>query len=384
MPEPEGRAGARFWAPRAGLCGTLAAILLQACAATGAPPPSPDARVDAPSPLVREAPSALQARERELFEPAAARLSVASLPGWAEEDHAAALRAYQTGCGAAADPPLRTVCWRARSMAAADDLSARRFFEDNFRAERVVPQGILTGYFVPEYEARTARRSPFTAAVLPRPDDLTGAYPDRGTIEAQPPDRALAWMRPEDLFFMQIQGSGVLDFPDGRRLKAVFAASNSRPFVPIGGVLRNRGLLADQQTSAETIRAWLADHRGRDADEIMRLNPRYIFFSLIPDDGADPPGTAGLAMIPGRSIAVDPAEHALGGLYWLDASAPALTGAFPIYRRLALALDTGAAIKGPARVDLYFGRGDAAGAEAGRVRHALGLYQLVPVDQDLR
>jgi membrane-bound lytic murein transglycosylase A len=380
MPEPKGRAGAA--------CAALATILLQACASAGAPSSANAPAFAARSPA-SDYPSAPLPREPEPFAPPPARLNVSSLPGWAGEDHAAALRAFQVGCSSAADTALRTTCWRARSMGPADDLAAAHFFQDNFRAERVAGQGLLTGYFVPEYEARRTRQSPFTAAVLPKPDDLAAAqaggpappYLDRAAIEAEPVDRALAWMRPEDLFFMQIQGSGVLDFPDGRQVKAIFAASNGQPFVPIGGVLRNRGLLADQQTSAETIRAWLADHRGREADEIMRLDPRYIFFSLAPDDGADPPGTAGIAMIPGRSIAVDAAEHPLGGLYWIDASAPALTGAFPVYRRLALALDTGVAIKGPARVDLYFGRGAVAGAEAGRVRHALSLYQLVPIDQ---
>jgi membrane-bound lytic murein transglycosylase A len=110
----------------------------------------------------------------------------------------------------------------------------------------------------------------------------------------------------------------------------------------------------------------------------MRLNPRYVFFRTAPDDGKEPVGSAGVSLPPGRAIAVDPSRHAMGSLYWLDAAAPKLSGAFPTYRRLAVALDTGGAIKGDARADLYMGTGDAAGAEAGRVRHALRLYRLVP------
>ena len=112
----------------------------------------------------------------------------------------------------------------------------------------------------------------------------------------------------------------------------------------------------------------------------MRLNPRYVFFSLAPDDGRQPVGAANVPLPPGRALAVDPAFHPMGELYWIDASAPILNGAFPAYRRLAMALDTGGAIKGDVRADLYLGQGAAAGAEAGRVRHTLRLYRLVPKD----
>jgi membrane-bound lytic murein transglycosylase A len=333
-----------------------------------------------------------------------AGLEVSDLPGWKREDHAAALRAFQTGCGVSRDSALRTLCARVRGLGALDEGAARRFLEDNFRAVKIGDRGLLTAYFAPEYEARAEPDGAFTAPVRPRPADLvmldlgpfdpslTGRkisghvvagrfvpYADRATIEQSPPDEdAAVWMRPEDLFFMQIQGSGVLDLPDGRRLKATFAGSNGKPFVGIASVMRDRGLLADDDTSGDAIRKWLGDHRGPDADAIMRLNPRYVFFNLVPDDGAEPAGAAGAALIPGRALAVDPSRHALGGAYWIDASAPALSGAFPVYQRLAMALDTGGAIKGDVRADLYIGRGPAAGAEAGRVRHVLQLYKLTP------
>jgi membrane-bound lytic murein transglycosylase A len=187
-------------------------------------------------------------------------------------------------------------------------------------------------------------------------------------------------MRPEDLFFLQIQGSGVLTFEDGRRLKAVYAANNGWPFLGIANPMRNRGLLAGDNTSADAIRAWLADHRGPEAQAIMQLDPRYAFFSLAADDGRQPVGTANLPLPAGRALAVDPAYHPMGELLWIDATAPRLNGAFPVYRRLAMALDTGGAIKGEVRADLYLGIGPAAGAEAGRVRHTLRLYRLVPKD----
>ena len=236
----------------------------------------------------------------------------------------------------------------------------------------------------------------FSAPVRPKPDDLVGTgvggkpaqqrggggqlgpYPDRAAIERAGAGPALAWMRPEDLFFLQIQGSGVLTFETGRRAKAVFAATNGKPFQGIANPMRDRGLLPANNTSGEAIRSWLADNRGPRADEIMRLNPRYVFFTLAPDDGRQPVGAAGIPLPPGRSIAVDTGLNALGGLYFIEGVAPTLSGAFPAYRRTVMALDAGGAIKGPVRADLYLGIGSQAGAEAGRVRHTLRMHRLVP------
>src|SRR5690606_24727667 len=123
--------------------------------------------------------------------------------------------------------------------------------------------------------------------------------------------------------------------------------------------------------SGDAIRQWLADNRGPRAQRVMALNPRYVFFNLGPDDGREAVGAAGQPLPAGRAIAVDPTHNALGGLYWIDAEAPKLAGAFPTYRRAVVALDTGGAIKGAVRADLYMGTGPAAGTEAGRVRHNL-------------
>ena len=144
--------------------------------------------------------------------------------------------------------------------------------------------------------------------------------------------------------------------------------------------MRQAGLLADDDTSADAIRGWLAANRGERADQIMALDPRYVFFRLGRDDGGEPAGAAGAPLIAGRTVAVDPASHSLGEMLWIDAGAAALAGAVPTYRRLTVALDTGGAIKGAARADLYLGEGPAAGGEAGRVRHVLRLYRLTPLD----
>jgi len=305
-------------------------------------------------------------------------LRLTDLPGWAADDHAAALAAFRETCHVARDPALAQVCRQARATGPLDRSDSRGFFEANFRAEPSPPAGVLTAYFAPEYAARRDPSAEFSAPVRARPADAALLTADRATLEAIPPDRALAWMRPEELFFLQIQGSGVLTFEDGGRRKALYAANNGHPFVGIANPMRERGLLAGNNTSGDAIRGWLAEHRGPRADEIMRLNPRYAFFSLAPDDGRQPAGAAGVPLPPGRAIAVDLGLHEVGEVFWLDAEAPILTGAFPTYRRLVTALDTGGAIKGQVRADLYLGLGAAAGAEAGRVRHTLRMFKLVP------
>jgi membrane-bound lytic murein transglycosylase A len=358
----------------------LLALILAACAT--ARPPSPVPRP--PSELPSSA-------------------SVTSLPGWAEEDHAAAYRAFVSTCGAATAPAMIEVCSRARAAPDLDRQQARRFFETQFHAQRIEGEGVLTAYFAPEYPARDRPGGAFTAPVRGRPADLIMVdgkvfdraragrqvaarrvggrlepYPDRAAIESTPARRPLAWMRPEELFLLQVQGSGVLDFPDGRRMRASVAATNGRTFVAISNPMRDRGLLAPQDTGAEAIRRWLAANRGPAADAVMRLNPRYVFFNLAPYDGAPPLGAAKVGLPAGHAVAVDSSVHAMGELLWIDADRPSLAGARPQYRRLAIALDVGGAIKGVVRSDLYLGQGEAAGAEAGRVRHVLRLYRLIP------
>jgi membrane-bound lytic murein transglycosylase A len=353
-----------------GLGLVLASLSLAGCVPPHYPisPPPPQPRAYAP-------PSGAPAQQAQ---------RLADLPGWASEDHAAGFRAFQAGCRVTTDPGLYELCREASGLGPLGEEAAKAFLEAHFEARSIEGQGLLTGYFVPEYEARDAPDPPFTAAVRPKPADLPpggGPYVDRATIEASAPGQALAWMRPEDLFFMQVQGSGVLDFPDGHQVKASFAASNGLPFTPIGATLRERGALTNAGSSGPGVRAWLADHRGPEADAVMQLDRRYVFFTVGPDDGLDPVGTAGLPLPAGRAIAVDQSAHALGGLYWIDADAPMLNGASPAYRRLAMALDTGGAIKGPVRADLYIGRGDSAGIEAGHIRHTLRLYELVPAER---
>lgn len=391
-----GRPGARSAAPGRALrlaAIALVAALAAACAGT----------VSAPAPLTPSPPHVRPTPPRPAPVPAppsAAGLSPATLPGWDREDHLAAFRAYVAGCGAARDTAGRAACERARALASGpvSPSDARTFFETGFvvvAAETADGRpGLLTAYFAPEYEARRAPDPEFDTPVLARPDDLVrdgttvsqrqpdgalGPYPDRAAIEAAPPPAApLAWMRAEDLFFMQIQGSGYLTFEDGGHARAAYAADNGQPFTGVARPMADEGLLPRNGTSGEAIMAWLAAHRGPEARAVMDRNARYIFFRLDPDDGGDPQGAAGIPLPARRAIAIDPASWRYGDLVWLSADAGGLPGARSGYEGLVMALDTGSAIRGPVRADLYMGRGDAAGREAGSVRHPLRLWRLIP------
>lgn len=325
------------------------------------------------------------------------------LPGWKTEDPIAALSALMVSCRATKDTDLKAICARAQGLNGADAQTVRAFFEANFRVEPIKGTGLLTGYYSPEYQARQAPDAEFSAPLRARPDDLLildlagldedpaakrqigriqaglfEPYPDRSEIERMGLGDPILWMRPEDLFFLQIQGSGSAQLPDGQRYRLIYEASNGRPFVGIAKTLREHGLLPDNGTSAEAIRQWLSANRGPKADRVMQTNPRYVYFTLGPDDGTEPVGAAAIALIAGRAVAIDPSQHRYGDLLWIDAGAPVLTGSFPLYQRMVSALDTGGAIKGEVRADLYLGRGDAPGLEAGRIRHNLTLYRLRP------
>ncbi len=352
----------------------LAPLWLAGCATQKPVPPKPLAprRIEtAPLPPPTPQPSPARA------------LGIRDLPGWDEDDHLAAFNAYRAGCDVAGPPVARRVCHVAKASTGSSAADARTFFEAHFQPQAFGAEGLLTAYYMPIYEARTSPGGEFTAPVRPRPANLKSVtpYEDRAAIEARNAPDALAWMRPEDLFSLQTQGSGVLKLDRGPPVRAVFDASNGAPYLAISRPMRQRGLLSASNASAEAVHAWLAAHRGVEADSIMQLNRRYVFFRLIADDGGQPTGAAGVRLVPGRALAVDTFAHALGEVFWIDASAPTLSGAFPTYRRLAIALDRGSAIQGQVRADLYIGRGEAAGLEAGRVRHRLRLYRLVPTEQ---
>ena len=400
---PSVRPGPRLFAS-AVLSIALAAVLA-GCVSTpptvrNIPPvvsPNPDTSSDAgprpyPVPTSPSGPSAANSPTR--------------LAGWDSEYFVAAFDAYLRGCAVSRDPAGTRQCARAleiqRTSRPVTPALARTFFETGFSTVAAQTpdgrHGLLTSYFAPEYSASHVRTDEFDMPVLARPLDLertsggvvqrrsdgsTGPYADRAAIEAaaaagSPSAPVLGWMRAEDLFFLQIQGSGYLTFEDGSLSRAAYAADNGLKFVGIARPMEQQGLLPRNGTSGEAIRGWLAAHRGREARSITALNPRYIFFDLQPDDGGNPAGAAGVPLPPRRAIAVDPASWTYGDLVWIDADGGNLNGAHNSYRGLVMALDTGSAIRGLVRADFYMGRGQTAGAEAGTVRHPLRMWRLVP------
>ncbi len=383
---------------------SLAALwLLAACAE--APQTSPGPQI--PTPPAQPTPPANPIGPETSYVPGpnpvpdAMRLS--TLPGWDQTDAFVALEALRSTCAYKKGRQYAEVC---QAMAAQDFESPEQikdFLNTHLQIEAIAGTGTLTGYFVPDYEAVSTPTDEFSQPVRGRPADLVyvpgsqmrprqpgakvaarragGAYVpyySRAEIERQPATTDY-YMRPEDYFFMQIQGSGFLDTPDGKRVYAAYAADNGLPFVGIARTLVDRGIMASGQTSGDAIHTWLAAHRGAEAQDVMNTDARYIFFTISPDQ-TEPDGAAGLPLPPGSAVAVDPAYHDLGDLLWINASVGgnALDDAFPAYQRLVSAMDTGGAIKGNIRADLYIGHGDRAGTEAGKIKHVLTMWKIMP------
>lgn len=333
--------------------------------------------------------------------PASDRLS--ALPGWDKGDAFIALEAVRGTCAYRRGRNYSDVCEALKDQSFESPEEIKAWLLANFKIERVSGEGLLTAYFVPEYASSLTPSVEFSQPVRLRPDDhvliegskmmppQSGAkvaarkvgdqyvpYYTRAEIEAQPAPMSRYYMRPEDYFFMQLQGSGYLTLEDGTRVMAAYAADNGHPFVGIAKVMVERGILAKDQSSGDNIRKWLADNRGPVAQEMMNQNPRYAFF-VIDTTRLEPLGAAAVPLPSGAAIAVDPAHHQYGDLYWIDADAGTLKNSFPVYQRMVSALDTGGAIKGKVRADLYIGHGDRAGLEAGRVKHTLRMWRIVPV-----
>jgi membrane-bound lytic murein transglycosylase A len=194
---------------------------------------------------------------------------------------------------------------------------------------------------------------------------------DGGALDGR--NLELLWATdPVDVFFLHVQGSGRVRLPDGAARRIGFAATNGLDFYAIGRALLDEGQISREQASMQAIRDWLRAHPDR-AAEVMQRNARYVFFRWIEGDG--PIGSQGVALTPGRSLAVDPAFLPLGVPVFLDTTWP---GSDRPLRRLMVAQDTGGAIKGPIRGDVFWGAGEAALAQAGRMKQDGRLYLLLP------
>ena len=267
--------------------------------------------------------------------------------------------------------------------------------------------GTFTGYFEPVYAASRQPTPQRKGAVYPRPEDLVdvdlGVFRDdlrgervAGRLEgarlAPYPDRAaiyggalegiaepIAWMDETDLFFLQIQGSGQLIFDDGQRARVNYAGQNGRPYTAIGRVLREKGAMALEDISMQSIREWLENADPAEARALREHNESYVFFRTLETTALDegPIGAQGAPLTAGRSLAVDRRFHTLGAPVFVDIAPVEGAGGAPI-RRLMIAQDTGGAIRGPVRGDFYWGAGAEAGEIAGRMNAQGRMFVLLP------
>lgn len=347
---------------------------------------------------------------QSLVHPAEARslqpVAFSTLDGWNTEALGDAFAAFHRSCGAivanggsfSGDPRYAgaradwlDVCKAALSMPeAVSDSAARDFFETRFQPLRVSgeggSEGLFTGYFEPEVAGARKAHGPYRVPLYAKPDDLTGAKPyltraaiERGALAGR--GLELVWLTSlEDAFFLHIQGSGRVRLPDGEIMRVGFAAKNGQPYTPIGRILVENGEIPRAEISMQTIRAWLEANPDR-AQPLMWRNESFIFFREVaaarPDLG--PRGAQNVPLTPGRSLAVDRGFYALGTPVWLETRVPAgPDGALVPMSRLMIAQDTGTAIKGAVRGDVFWGAGERAAGIAGRMQSAGRMTILVP------
>ena len=309
------------------------------------------------------------------------------LPGWSTDRPSEAVPSFLAGCPRLTDPQLLALCGRARDLAPGNDIAARAFFEQSFQPHLAstdgTAQGLVTGYYEPEFRASRTRGGEFQTPLLRRPSGHVQGrtLPPRAQIARGALARRgleLLWVAdPVDAFFLQIQGSGRARLDDGAIVRVTSDGQNGQPYVPIGRVLVDRGEMKLEDVSMQSIRAWLKSHPG-EATGVMDQNPSFVFFREVRDIAPDagPPGAMGVPLTPLRSVAVDRTHIALGTPIWLDTN-DALTPTTPL-RRLAMAQDVGGAIRGPLRADLFYGWGADAEERAGRMRQPGSVYVLLP------
>lgn len=337
------------------------------------------------------------------------RSDFAALPDWKDVKLDAALASFQRGCAVLAQKPDATPMggvgyagtaadWRAPCAAAHGD--PRAFFESNFTPYAVEGEGLFTGYYEPEIAGRRRRGGAFQTPVYGLPDDLVRAdlslfnpklrgehisgrldghrlvpYATRAEINAKAPPAPVLFYTddPIGFFFLQIQGSGRVSFENGTMGRIAYAGENGQPYTAIGRTLIADGSLKREDVSLQSIRAWLLAHPDR-AQSVMETDKSYIFFQEKPigDAALGSNGTLGAALTPLASIAVDQRLHALGAPFYVAAEGPD-----PLHG-LLVAQDTGGAIRGAARADIFFGSGPEAERRAGLMKAPGRFYLLLP------
>lgn len=344
-------------------------------------------------------------------------LDFAALDGWKNDDQAASFATYMKSCGAILNATkamrkarpvyggLFNACEKARTVAAGgkvDTVAARKFFEDNFKPVRILPakhtygyytgaDGFYTGYYEPEVLGSRVKTEEYSVPLYGVPAKVAGkkstvfAQYDRVDIEKGAlagKELEICWVKnPVDAFFAQIQGSTRVKFNDGELLRLNYIASNGKPYTPVGRLLIDRGVFTPQEMTMDKIREYM-EANPEEGKALREKNRSFVFFSktaLAPHE--EPLGAQGIPVTPGRSIAVDPGVHVYGTPIWIDAKLPLKSDApEDSFQRLMIAQDTGSAIRGPARADIYFGHGPGIASIAGRIKQFGKFVMLVPKD----
>ncbi len=306
-------------------------------------------------------------------------LDFSQLDGWEKDDHAAALSVFLDTCSDMKEPDWRTLC-----AAAGDQKNAKAFFELFFRPVLIQDgaPALFTGYFEPELDGALSPDSRHRFPVYKMPPEARGKlFLSRREIEesGRLSGRGLeiAWVDDSvELFFLQVQGSGRIRLTNGRSIRVGYGGANGHPYRSVGQELVRRGVYKAHQVSAQVIRNWVRRHPAKGAD-LLRHNPSYVFFrevSHVPSDKG-PLGAMNRSITAMRSIAVDPKYTKLGAPVWIEKD-----GKGPM-RRLMIAQDTGSAIKGAQRADIFFGTGTVAGRAAGRLRDPGRMVVLLPIQR---
>lgn len=302
------------------------------------------------------------------------------LEAWAEDDHAAALAVFNVTCPDLNDPDWQAVCAYATSRP-----NPRTFFELLFRPVLIEDgnPALFTGYFEPELNGARYPSTRYRYPLYRLPPEAPQGEPwlsrrdllESGILEGR--GLEIAWVEdPVEKFFLQIQGSGRVNLTDGSKLRVGYGGKNGHEYRSVGRELVRLGIFEPHQVSAQVIQNWVRRHPIR-GQELLYHNPSYVFFREVSEVPAHlgPLGAMNRSVTPMRTIAVDPAFVPLGAPVWIEKD-----GRDPM-RRLMIAQDTGSAIKGAQRADVFFGTGDNAGRAAGRLRDPGRMIVLLPIQR---
>jgi membrane-bound lytic murein transglycosylase A len=335
--------------------------------------------------------------------PPGPEVSISKLPGWQQDNAAAALTSFVASCKAILlmppDSPLggsglaqeragqaglwQPACTAAQAIAPDDQTAARQFFESWFTAYAVSGQALITGYFEPEVPGSKNQRPGYNVPLYAKPAlaslaNLPRSAIDGGALYRKAPVTAYV-TSPVDAFMLQIQGSGRIVLPDGNILRIGFDGQNGQPYTPIGRVLVQMGALKPEDVSYQSISAWLKSHPDQ-AKSVMEQNTRYVYLRplgpLPADEGA--PGALGVPLTAERSTAIDKSALPLGAPLFIATTDPITGSAIDL---LTVTQDTGGGIHGPDRADIFFGAGPDAEQIAGSMRQPGQLYLLLPRPQ---